>query len=71
MIGIDWVVVGRDSLLANLRVIYNPVAPMSMRTKAVVAQNKNSPISMSGASATSSSVRWFSLPRPAVGDGAA
>jgi hypothetical protein len=70
MIGIDRVVVGRESLLTNLEVIYDPVAPVSKRTKAIVPQTKNSPIMMSGASAASSSVRWFGLPRPAVGGGA-
>jgi hypothetical protein len=57
MIGINRVVVGRGSLLMNLEVIYDPVAPVSKRTKAVVPQTKNSPIMMSGASAASSSVR--------------
>jgi hypothetical protein len=71
MIGVDRVVVGRESLFTNLEVIYDPVAPVSNRTKAVVPQTKNSPITTSGASAASSSVRWFSLPRPAVSGGAA
>jgi hypothetical protein len=57
MIGINRVVVGRGSLLMNLEVIYDPVAPVSKRTKAVVPQTKNSPIMTSGASAASSSVR--------------
>jgi hypothetical protein len=64
MIGIDRVVVGRESLFTNLEVTYDPVAPVSKRTKAVVPQSKNSPITTSGALAASSSVRWFSLPRP-------
>jgi hypothetical protein len=55
----------------NLEVIYDSVAPVSKRTKAVVPQTKNSPITISGASTASSSVRWFSLPRPAAGGGAA
>jgi hypothetical protein len=71
MIGIDRVVVGRESLFTNLEVIYDPVAPVSKRTKVVVPQTKNSPITTSGVSAASSSVRWFSLPRPAAGGGAA
>jgi hypothetical protein len=36
-----------------------------------VPQTKNSLITTSGASAASTSVRWFSLPWPAVGGGAA
>jgi hypothetical protein len=71
MIGIDRVVVGRESLFTKLEVIYNPVALLSKRTKAVVPQTKNSPITTSGASIASSPVRWFSLPRSAVGGGAA
>jgi hypothetical protein len=71
MIGINRVVVGRESLFTNLEVIYDQVAPVSKRTNAIVPQTKNSPIMMSGASAASSSVRWFSLPRPVVGGGAA
>jgi hypothetical protein len=71
MIGIDRGVVGRESLFTNLEVIYDPVAPVSKRTKAVVPQTKNSPITTLGASAASSSVRWFSLPRPAGSGGAA
>jgi hypothetical protein len=71
MIGNDRVVVGRETLFTNLEVIYDPVAPVSKRTKALVPQTKNSPITTLGASAASSSVRWFSLPRPAVGGGAA
>jgi hypothetical protein len=71
MIGIDWVVVGRESLFTNLEVIYDSVAPVSKRIKAVVPQTKNSPIMTSRASAASSSVRWFNLPRLAVGGGAA
>ena len=70
MIGIDRVVVGRESLFTNLEVMYDPVAPVSKRTKAVVPQTKNSSIMTSGASAASSSVRWLSLPRPADGGGA-
>jgi hypothetical protein len=70
IIGIDRVVVGRESFFTNLEVIYDPVAPVSKRTKAVVPQPKNSPITTSGASAASSSVRWFSLLRSAVGGGA-
>jgi hypothetical protein len=68
MIGNDRVVVGRESLFMNLEVMYDLVAPVSKRTKALVPQTKNSPIMTSGAS---SSVRWFSLPRPAAGGGAA
>jgi hypothetical protein len=71
MIGIDRVVVGRESLFTNLEVIYDPIAPVLKKTKAVVPQTKNSLITMSGASAASSSVRWFSLPRSTVGGGAA
>jgi hypothetical protein len=71
MIGIDWVVVGRESLFTNLEVIYDPIAPVSKRTKAVVPQTKNSLITTSGALVASSSMRWFSLPRPAIGGGAA
>jgi hypothetical protein len=70
-IGIDRVVVGRESLFRNLEVIYDLVAPVSKRTKALVPQTKNSLIRMSGASTASSSVRWFSLPRPTAGGGAA
>jgi hypothetical protein len=70
MIGIDRVVVGRESLFTNLEVIYDLVAPVSKRTKAVVPQTKNKPITTSGASAAYFSVRWFSLPQPAV-DGCA
>jgi hypothetical protein len=58
IIGSEWVVVGRESLFTNLEVIYDPVALVSKRTKAVVPQTKNSPIMTSGASASSSSVRW-------------
>jgi hypothetical protein len=64
MIGIVRVVVGRESLFTNLEVIYDPVAPVSKRTKAVVPQTKNSPITTSGASTTSSSVRWFNCDNP-------
>jgi hypothetical protein len=71
MIGIDRVVVGRESLFMDLEVIYDPVAPVSKRTKALVPQTKNSLVTTSGASATSSSVKWFSLPRLVVGGGAA
>jgi hypothetical protein len=71
MIGVDRVVVGRESLFTNQEVIYDPVTPVSKRTKAVVPQTKNSPTTTSGASVASSSVRWFSLPRPADGGGAA
>jgi hypothetical protein len=71
MIGIDRVLVGRESLFMNLEVIYDPVSPMLKRTKAVVPQTENSPITTSGASTASSSVRWFSLQRPAAGGGAA
>jgi hypothetical protein len=70
-IGIDRVVVGRESLFTNLEVTYDRVSPVSKRTKVVVPQTKNSPVTTSGASAASSSGRWFSLPRPAVGGGAA
>jgi hypothetical protein len=70
MIGIDRVVVGRESLFTNIEVIDDPVAPVSKRTEAVVPQIENSLIVMSGESAASSSVRWLSLPRPAVGSGA-
>jgi hypothetical protein len=69
--GIDRVAVGRESLLTNREVIYDPVAPVSKRTRAEVPQTKNLPITMSGAFAASSSVRWFSLPRLAAGGGAA
>jgi hypothetical protein len=44
---------------------------VSKRTKAIVPETKNSPITTSGASAASSSVRWFSLPRPTTGGGVA
>jgi hypothetical protein len=71
MIGIDRVVVGWESLFTNLEVIYDPVTLVLKRTKVVVPQTKNLPIMTSGASAASSSVRWFSLPRPAGGGGAA
>jgi hypothetical protein len=71
IMGIDQVVVGRESLFTNRDVTYDPVAPVSKRTKAVVPQTKNLPITTSGASAASSSVRWFNLPRPAAGGGAA
>jgi hypothetical protein len=71
MIGSDRVIVGRESLFTNLEVIYDLVAPVSKRTKVVVPQTKNSSITMSGALVASSSVRWFSLPRPAVDGGAA
>jgi hypothetical protein len=71
MIGIDRVVVGRKSLFTNLEVTCDPVAPVSKSTKAAVPQTKNLLITMSGASAASSSVRWFSLPWPAAGGGAA
>jgi hypothetical protein len=67
---IDRVVVGRKSLFTNLEVTYDPVAPMSKRTKAVVPQTKYSPITTSGASAAYSSMRWFSLPRLAADSGA-
>jgi hypothetical protein len=67
---IDRVVVGRESLFTNLEVTYDPVAPMSKRTKAVVPQTKYSPITTSGASAAYSSMRWFSLPRLAADSGA-
>jgi hypothetical protein len=67
MMGIGRVVVGRESLFTNLEVTYDLVAQVSKRTKAVVPRNKNSPITTSGASAASSSVRWISLPRPAAG----
>jgi hypothetical protein len=69
--GIDQLVVRRDSLFTNLEVTYDPVTLVSKRTKAVVPQTKNSPITTSGASIASSSVKWFSLPRPAAGGGAA
>jgi hypothetical protein len=69
IMGIDRVVVVRESLFTNREVTYDPVAQVSKRTKAVVPQTKNSPITTSGASAASSSVRWFSLPRPAAVDG--
>jgi hypothetical protein len=71
MIGIDRVVVGRKSLFTNLEVIYDSVALVSKRTKVVVPQTKNLLITTLGASTASSSVRWFSLPRPAVGGDAA
>jgi hypothetical protein len=71
MIEFDQVVVGRESLFTNLEVIYDPVAPVSKRTKAVVPETKNSTITTTRASAASSSVRWFSLPRAAVCSGAA
>jgi hypothetical protein len=71
MTGNDRVVEGRESLFTNLEVIYDPGAPVSKRTKELVPQTKNSLITTSGASAASSSVRWFSLPRPAGGGGAA
>jgi hypothetical protein len=71
IMGIVRVVVGRESLFRNREVIYDPVAPMSKTTRAEVPQTENLPITTSGASAASSSVRWFSLPRPAAGDGAA
>jgi hypothetical protein len=71
MIGNDRVVVGRESLFMNLEVMYDPVAAVSKRTKELVPKTKNSPITMSGASAASSSVRWFSLPQLALGGGAA
>jgi hypothetical protein len=71
IMGIDRVVVGRESLFTNLEVTNDPVAPVLKRTKAVVPQTKNSLIRRSGASAASSSVRWFNLARPAVGGGAA
>jgi hypothetical protein len=71
IMGIDRVVVGRESLFMNREVIYDPVAPVSKRTRAEVPQTKNLPITTSGASAASSLVRWFSLPRPAAGGGAA
>jgi hypothetical protein len=41
-IGIDRVVVGRESLFTNLEVIYDLVAPVSKKTKALVPQTKNS-----------------------------
>jgi hypothetical protein len=69
--GIDQVVVGRESLFTNREVIYDSVAPVSKRTRAEVPQTKNLPITTSGASAAFSSVRWFSLPRPTAGGGAA
>jgi hypothetical protein len=71
MIGVNRVVVGREILFTNLEVTYDPVALVSKRTKVVVPQTKNSPITTSGASAASSLVRWFSLPRPAAGGDAA
>jgi hypothetical protein len=71
MIGIERVVVERERLFMNLQVIYDPVAPISKRTKVVVPQTKNTSITTLGASATSSSLRWFSLPWSAVGGGAA
>jgi hypothetical protein len=71
IMGLDRVVVGRESLFTNQEVIYDLIAPVSKRTKAVVPQTKNSSITTSGASAASSSVRWFSLPWPAAGGGAA
>jgi hypothetical protein len=40
MIGIDRVVVGRESLFTNLEVMYDPVAPVSKRTKEVVHKPK-------------------------------
>jgi hypothetical protein len=55
IMGIDQAVVGRESLFTNREVTYDPVAPVSKRTKAVVPQTKNSPIMTSGASAASSS----------------
>jgi hypothetical protein len=61
----------RESLLTNRDVIYDQVAPVSKRTRAEVPQTKNLLITTSGASAASSSVRWFNLPRPAAGGGAA
>jgi hypothetical protein len=36
MIGINRVVVGRESLFTNLKVIYDPIALVSKRTKVVV-----------------------------------
>jgi hypothetical protein len=69
--GIDQLVVRRDSLFTNLEVTYDPVTLVSKRTKAVVPQTKNSPITTSGASTASSSVKWFSLPWPAAGGGGA
>jgi hypothetical protein len=71
MIGIDRVVVGRESLFTNLEVIYDLVAPMSKRTKAVAPQTKK--ITDHDVRSVSSLllVRWFSLPRPAVSGGAA
>jgi hypothetical protein len=69
--GIDRVVVGRESLFTNREVTYDPVALVSKRTRAEVPQTKNLTITTSGASAASSSVRWSSLPRPAAGGGAA
>jgi hypothetical protein len=71
MIGNIRVVVGRESLFMNLEVMYDLVAPISKRTKALLLQTKNSSITTSGALAASSSVRWFSLPRPAGSGGAA
>jgi hypothetical protein len=53
-------------LFMNLEVIYDPVALVSKRNKSLVPQTKNSPIMTSGVSVASSSVRWFSLPRPAA-----
>jgi hypothetical protein len=64
------VVVERERLFTNLEVIYDPVAPVSKRTKALVPQTKNSLITTSGVSIASSLVRWFSLPQPAAGGGA-
>jgi hypothetical protein len=71
MIGIDRVVFGRESFFTNLDVIYDPVAPVSKRTNEVVPQTKNSLITTLGASAASSSMRWFSLPQLVVGGGVA
>jgi hypothetical protein len=57
MIGTVRVVVGRESLFTNLEIIYDLMAPVSKRTKALVPQTKNSSITTLGASAASSSVR--------------
>jgi hypothetical protein len=40
MIEIDQVVVGRESLFTNLEVIYDSIAPVLKRTKAIVPQTK-------------------------------
>jgi hypothetical protein len=56
IMGIVRVVVGRESLFMNREVIYDPVAPVSKRTRAEVPPTKNLPITTSGASTASSSV---------------